>query len=58
MAKLSIPCIVQAYVSTNYVIQKAWTETLEARAAGDAAKFMGDVAEDVVYSGPYRQILR
>lgn len=49
------PLIVQAYVSTNYVIQKAWTQTLEARAAGDAAKFMGDVAEDAVYSGPYHK---
>ncbi|TLM98792.1 ABC transporter substrate-binding protein, partial [bacterium] len=49
------PLIVQAYVSTNYVIQKAWTQTLEARAGGDPAKFMGDVAEDVVYSGPYHK---
>lgn len=47
------PLQVQAYVSTNYVMQKAWTQTLEARAGGDAAKFMADTAEDVVYSGPY-----
>lgn len=47
------PLVVQAYLSSNYVIQKAWTETLEARTGGDAAAFMADVAEDVVYSGPY-----
>jgi peptide/nickel transport system substrate-binding protein len=47
------PLLVQAYLSSNYVMQKAWTEALEARAAGDAAAFMADVAEDVVYSGPY-----
>ena len=27
------PLLVAAYLSTNYVIQKAWTETLEARSA-------------------------
>ncbi|TFG68630.1 MAG: ABC transporter substrate-binding protein, partial [Anaerolineales bacterium] len=45
------PLIVNAYLSSNYVIQKAWTETLEARTAGDAAAFMADVADDAVYSG-------
>jgi peptide/nickel transport system substrate-binding protein len=30
------PLLVASYVSTNYVIQKAWTETLEERAGGDA----------------------
>ena len=49
------PLIVSAYLSTNYVIQKAWTETLEARAGGDATKFLADVAEDVAYSGPYHK---
>ena len=47
------PLIVQAYVSSNYVLQKAWTETLEERAGGDATAFLADTAEDVVYSGPY-----
>src|SRR5574341_2362404 len=32
------PLLVQAYVSTNYVIQKAWTQTLEKRVGGDATK--------------------
>jgi hypothetical protein len=36
------PLLVAAYVSSNYVIQKAWTETLEARAAGDATAFLAD----------------
>jgi peptide/nickel transport system substrate-binding protein len=49
------PLIVSAYLSTNYVNQKAWTQKLEERSGGDAAKFMADVAEDVVYSGPYHK---
>ena len=48
------PLIVGAYVSTNYVIQKAWTQKLEARSA-DATAFLADPAEDVVYSGPYHK---
>ncbi len=47
------PLLVQAYLSSNYVIQKAWTEKLEARTGGDAAALMADVAEDAVFSGPY-----
>ena len=49
------PLLVQAYLSSNYVIQKAWTEKLEARTGGDAAALMADTAEDVVYSGPYHK---
>ena len=49
------PLLVAAYVSSNYVLQKAWTETLEERAGGDATKLMADTAEDVVYSGPYHK---
>jgi peptide/nickel transport system substrate-binding protein len=49
------PLLVAAYVSSNYVMQKAWTEKLEARAGGDATKFLADTAEDVVYSGPYHK---
>jgi peptide/nickel transport system substrate-binding protein len=49
------PLLVQAYLSTNYVIQKAWTQTLEARTGGVADQFMADTAEDVVYSGPYHE---
>ncbi len=48
------PLVVAAYLSTDYVIQKAWTQTLEARAADDTA-FLADAAEDVVYSGPYHK---
>ena len=47
------PLLVQAYLSSNYVIQKAWTQALEARTDGDAAALMADVADDVVFSGPY-----
>ena len=47
------PLLVAAYLSNNYVIQKAWTETLEERVGGDATALLADTAEDVVYSGPY-----
>jgi peptide/nickel transport system substrate-binding protein len=49
------PLLVAAYLSSNYVIQKAWTQTLEERAGGDATVLMADPAEDVVYSGPYHK---
>ncbi len=49
------PLLVQAYVSTNYILQKAWTQTLEKRAGDDATKLLADTAEDVVYSGPYHK---
>mgnify|MGYP001154411864 CR=1 FL=1 len=49
------PLLVAAYVSTNYVIQKAWTQKLEKRVGGDATKFLADTAEDAVYSGPYHK---
>ncbi|MBI1880066.1 MAG: ABC transporter substrate-binding protein, partial [Chloroflexi bacterium] len=49
------PLLVAAYLSTNYVIQKAWTETLEERVKGDATELLADTAEDVVYSGPYHK---
>ncbi len=48
------PLIVAAYLSSNYVIQKAWTQKLEAR-TGDTTKLLADVADDVVYSGPYHK---
>jgi peptide/nickel transport system substrate-binding protein len=47
------PLLVASYLSGNYVIQKAWTETLEGRAGGDPAAFKADGAVDVVSSGPY-----
>jgi peptide/nickel transport system substrate-binding protein len=50
------PLIVSAFLSSNYVLQKAWTETLEARTGGDATALMADPAEDVVYSGPYHKL--
>jgi len=47
------PLMVSAYLSTNYVIQKAWTQTLEARTGGDADALKADSGEDFVASGPY-----
>ncbi len=48
------PLMVAAYLTGNYVLQEAWTQTLEAR-TGDPETFKADVAEDVVYSGPYHK---
>ena len=48
------PLVVAAYLSSNYVIQKAWTQKLEERSA-DATALKADPAEDVVYSGPYHK---
>lgn len=47
------PLAVKAYISSNYVMQKAWTMKLEERVAGDPTQFTADTAEDVVFSGPY-----
>jgi peptide/nickel transport system substrate-binding protein len=49
------PLEVAHYLTNNYVIQKAWTQTLEKRVGGDATKFLADPAEDAVYSGPYHK---
>jgi len=53
--KAANPLLVNAYVSQNYVAQKAWIQKLEARAGGDAKKLLADPAEDVAYSGPYHK---
>jgi peptide/nickel transport system substrate-binding protein len=53
--KAANPLEVAHYLSRNYVIQKAWTQKVEARTGGDATKFLEDAAEDVVYSGPYHK---
>jgi peptide/nickel transport system substrate-binding protein len=47
------PLQLPAYLCGNYIKQKAWTQTLEARVNNDATAFLADTAEDVVYSGPY-----
>jgi peptide/nickel transport system substrate-binding protein len=47
------PLQVVSYLCSEYVVQKAWTETLEARANGDATALKEDPAEDFVASGPY-----
>jgi peptide/nickel transport system substrate-binding protein len=49
------PLEVSHYLSNNYILQKAWTQALEARTGGDATALKADVAEDVVYSGPYHK---
>jgi peptide/nickel transport system substrate-binding protein len=47
------PLLVSAYISSNYVIQKAWTQKLEERSGYDATALKADTAEDFVASGPY-----
>jgi peptide/nickel transport system substrate-binding protein len=49
------PLLVESYLSRQYVVQKAWTEKLEARAGADPIAFKADGGEDVVWSGPYTQ---
>ncbi|NLG97149.1 MAG: ABC transporter substrate-binding protein [Chloroflexi bacterium] len=48
------PLVVAAYVSSNYVVQKAWTQKLEERTGGDPTEFKNDPAEDTIGSGPYK----
>ena len=47
------PLVVQAYVSANYVAQKAWVQKMEQRNGSDQTKVRADKGEDVVFSGPY-----
>lgn len=49
------PLLVKAYLSSEYVVQKAWTVALEERADFDATALKEDPAEDFVASGPYTQ---
>jgi peptide/nickel transport system substrate-binding protein len=52
------PLQVANYLSSNYVMQKAWTQTLEARVGEDAAAFKADTGEDFVSSGPYTRFFQ
>jgi peptide/nickel transport system substrate-binding protein len=47
------PLQVISYLCSEYVAQKAWTETLEARVGGDATELKADTGDDFVASGPY-----
>ncbi len=47
------PLLVKAYISSEYVVQKAWTQALEARVGYDPTALKEDPAEDFVSSGPY-----
>ncbi len=48
------PLQVMSYISSEYVVQKAWTQTLEARTGEDATALKADTGEDFVASGPYK----
>ena len=47
------PFQVTTFLGQCYVIQKAWIQTLEARTNNDVDAMKLDVADDVVWSGPY-----
>jgi peptide/nickel transport system substrate-binding protein len=53
--KAANPLQVAAYLSNIYVVQKAWTKTLEARVGDDKAAFKSDPSEDAIGSGPYKK---
>jgi len=48
------PLQVLNFLSGNYICQKAWLDTLIERNGSDPAAILADVADDVVYSGPYK----
>jgi peptide/nickel transport system substrate-binding protein len=52
------PLQVISYLCSEYVVQKAWTETLEARVGGDATELKADTGDDFVASGPYKQFFQ
>ncbi len=47
------PLMIDNYLAMEYVVSKAWIETLSDRNGGDAGEMKKDSAEDVLYSGPY-----
>jgi peptide/nickel transport system substrate-binding protein len=49
------PLMVAAYLSDNYVVQKGWTQILEARSGYDGGVLVSDPANDFVASGPYME---
>ena len=51
------PLQVAAYVSTNYVIQKAWTQALEERTGGDATAADGGPGGRCRLLRPVSQVL-
>jgi peptide/nickel transport system substrate-binding protein len=51
------PLLVESYLSTHYVIQKAWTQILEARTGGNPIAFKSDPGLDFISSGPYYNYL-
>jgi peptide/nickel transport system substrate-binding protein len=52
------PLQVISYICSEYVVQKAWTQTLESRVGGDATELKADTGEDFVHSGPYTQFFQ
>ena len=51
--KAANPLMMVQFLGEAYIMQKAWLQTLEARCGYDSAAMQKDLAEDVVWSGPY-----
>jgi len=47
------PLMVLSYLSSNYVLQEEWINTVEARCNNDPVAIKKDKGEDVKFSGPY-----
>jgi len=47
------PLMTVTFLGQNYVLQKAWLETVIDRNGGDSAAIARDPGEDIVFSGPY-----
>ncbi|HWR23074.1 MAG TPA: ABC transporter substrate-binding protein, partial [Feifaniaceae bacterium] len=51
--KANNPMMVEDFIGTMYVLQKAYLQKVEERNGGDADKIKNDPCEDFVSSGPY-----
>jgi len=47
------PLMVETFLGQNYILQKAWLQTLIDRNNGDAEAILADPADDIVFSGPF-----
>ncbi|MCL2827312.1 MAG: ABC transporter substrate-binding protein [Oscillospiraceae bacterium] len=47
------PMMILTFLGQNYILQKAWLETLSERHNGNGDEMLLDPAEDIVFSGPF-----
>jgi len=48
------PLMMREFLSSTYVLQRAWLEDLESRNGGDSAAILADPGNDAPSTGPYR----